>query len=90
MTETVFSHLSKLQLIDEARDRGFTHVGVDTPDLSVARVGMRVEEGGHIVSEDKIRTRYERGAALIRAASSKRIAAWSLTIPASTSRRAIA
>ena len=72
VTETVFSHPSKLELIDEARDRGFTvivmHVGVDTPDLSVARVGTRVEEGGHIVPEDKIRARYMRGAPLIRAA----------------------
>nr|WP_238474170.1 hypothetical protein [Altericroceibacterium spongiae] len=50
MTETVFSHPSKLELIDEARTKGFTvivmHVGVETPDLSVARVGTRVEEGG--------------------------------------------
>lgn len=72
VTETVFSHPSKLELIDDARARGFTiivmHVGVDTPDLSVARVGTRVEEGGHIVPEDKIRARYARGAPLIRAA----------------------
>lgn len=72
VTETVFSHPSKLALIDEAHDCGFTvivmHVGVDTPDLSVARVGTRVEEGGHIVPEDKIRARYARGAPLIRAA----------------------
>lgn len=72
MTETVFSHPSKLELIGEAQARGFTvivmHVGVETPDLSVARVGTRVEEGGHIVPEDKIRARYTRGAPLIRAA----------------------
>lgn len=72
VTETVFSHPSKLELIDEARTKGFTvivmHVGVETPDLSVARVGSRVEEGGHIVPEDKIRTRYARGAPFIRAA----------------------
>lgn len=72
VTETVFSHPSKLELIDEARAKGFTviviHVGVDTPDLSVARVGARVGEGGHIVPEDKIRVRYTRGAPFIRAA----------------------
>lgn len=71
-TETVFSHPSKLELINEAHNQGFTvivmHVGVDTPDLSVARVGTRVEEGGHIVPEDKIRARYARGAPLIREA----------------------
>jgi len=72
VTETVFSHPSKLALLDEAHDSGFTvivmHVGVDTPHLSVARVVARVEEGGHPVPEDKIRARYERGAPLIRAA----------------------
>jgi len=25
------------------------HVGVDTPDISVARVVTRIQEGGHIV-----------------------------------------
>lgn len=72
VTETVFSHPSKLELVDDARMRGFTvivmHVGVDTPDLSVARVSARVEEKGHVVPEDKIRDRYARGAPLIRAA----------------------
>lgn len=72
VTETVFSHPSKLALINEARANGFTvivmHIGVDTPELSVARVGARVEEGGHIVPEEKIRARYGRGAPLIREA----------------------
>lgn len=72
VTETVFSHPSKLELINQARAKGFTvilmHIGVDTPELSVARVGARVEEGGHIVPEEKIRARYGRGAPLIREA----------------------
>jgi predicted ABC-type ATPase len=72
VTETVFSHPSKLEPIEAARSKGFTvivmHVGVDTPDLSVARVGARVEEGGHFVPKDKIRARYTRGAPYIRAA----------------------
>ncbi|MEO3432592.1 AAA family ATPase [Inquilinus sp. CAU 1745] len=72
VTETVFSHPSKLDLIDEAHTRGFTvivmHVGVNSPDLSVARVSARVGEGGHTVPEDKIRARYVRGGALIREA----------------------
>lgn len=72
VTETVFSHPSKLELIYEARTNGFTvivmHVGVDTPELSVARVGARVEEGGHIVPEEKIRARYSRSAPFIREA----------------------
>lgn len=72
VTETVFSHRSKLDLVREARARGYSvwvmHVGVDSPDLSVARVAHRVVAGGHNVPEAKIRERYERSAPLIREA----------------------
>lgn len=71
-TETVFSHPSKLEIIEAARARGYLvivmHVGVDSPDLSVGRVMCRTEEGGHGVPEEKIRARYERGLPLIRQA----------------------
>jgi predicted ABC-type ATPase len=71
-TETVFSHESKLALIDTAKAAGFRvvvmHVGVDDADISVERVNARVDEGGHPVPEDKIRTRYERNVPLIREA----------------------
>ena len=71
-TETVFSHPSKLDVITDARIRGYIiivmHVGVNDPDLSVARVRGRTEEGGHDVPEEKIRTRYGRGQPLIRQA----------------------
>ncbi|MEC7762055.1 MAG: zeta toxin family protein [Pseudomonadota bacterium] len=71
-TETVFSHPSKLEVIEAARAQGFNvivmHVGVDSPDLSVARVGLRRDEGGHGVPEDKVRERFLRGQPLIRAA----------------------
>ncbi|MFN3538119.1 MAG: zeta toxin family protein [Brevundimonas sp.] len=71
-TETVFSHPSKLNLITEAQGHGYRvivmHVGVDDPELSVARVRARTGEGGHDVPEDKIRARYGRGQPLIRLA----------------------
>ena len=71
-TETVFSHPSKLDIITDARARGYVvivmHVGVDDPDLSVARVRTRKAEGGHDVPEQKIRDRYQRGQPLIRQA----------------------
>lgn len=71
-TETVFSHPSKLDVIEAARQRGYIvivmHVGVDSPDLSVARVRERVSEGGHDVPEDKVRARFDRGGPLIRQA----------------------
>lgn len=71
-TETVFSHPSKLEVIEAARARGYLvvvmHVGVDSSDLSVDRVRGRTEEGGHDVPEEKIRARYQRGQPLIRKA----------------------
>lgn len=71
-TETVFSHPSKLGVIHDARACGYMvivmHVGVDDPDLSVARVRARTGEGGHDVPEQKIRERFERSQPLIRQA----------------------
>lgn len=70
--ETVFSHPSKLGVIEAARERGYLvivmHVGVDSADLSVARVVERRSEGGHYVPEDKIRARFVRSEPLIRQA----------------------
>lgn len=72
VTETVFSHPSKLALIGEAQAHGFhvrlMHIGVEAADISVARVSDRIEEGGHAVPENKVRERYERSGPLIRAA----------------------
>ena len=63
ITETVFSHVSKLALLREARDAGYLvhlHVVVVPVELSVARVAMRVAAGGHAVPEAKVRERYKR------------------------------
>lgn len=72
VTETVFSHPSKLELVERAMAMGFDvivmHVAVETPDLSVERVTTRVEEGGHAVPPAKVRERYERSGGLIRQA----------------------
>lgn len=72
ITETVFSHPSKLDVITNAKASGYIvivmHVGVDDPNLSVARVRARTDEGGHDVPEEKIRDRYQRGRPLIRQA----------------------
>ena len=72
VSESTFSHASKLKLIENAKKGGFRvilyHVNVRTPDLSVHRVAARVHEGGHDVPEDKIRARYARNQRLIRSA----------------------
>lgn len=72
VTETTFSHPSKLALIEEAHAKGFDvavyHVSVDNADLAVARVEHRTHGGGHGVPEDKIRGRFERNRGYIREA----------------------
>ncbi|ABK71541.1 zeta toxin family protein [Mycolicibacterium smegmatis] len=63
IAETVFSHPSKLQLIDTAQAAGYTvvmHVVMIPEDLAVLRVQHRVRAGGHHVPEEKIRERHQR------------------------------
>jgi predicted ABC-type ATPase len=68
IAETVFSHPSKLELIDAAHGARYTvvlHVLLIPEELAVARVAHRVQAGGHPVAENKIRERYQRLWALI-------------------------
>jgi predicted ABC-type ATPase len=62
-TETVFSHPSKVELVRDAVAVGYLvtlHVLLVPEDLAVARVELRVEQGGHAVPEEKVRARYRR------------------------------
>jgi len=71
VTETVFSHESKVELLRRAEAAGYRttlHVLMIPVDLAVVRVGLRVEEGGHDVPEEKIRGRHARLWAHIREA----------------------
>ncbi len=63
ITETVFSHPSKLDLVDEAVTRRYLvhlYVMLLPVDAAVNRVSERVQDGGHDVPEQKIRERYAR------------------------------
>lgn len=63
ITETVFSHASKVELVRAAQDAGYLvtlHVVVIPEDTTVARVQQRVRHGGHTVPEEKIHARYRR------------------------------
>jgi predicted ABC-type ATPase len=63
ITETVFSHPSKVELVRSAQQAGYLvylHVVVVPEELSVRRVAHRVRLGGHAVPEAKIRERYRR------------------------------
>lgn len=64
VSETVFSHPSKLAFMREARAAGFTVVllvvCVNDPQQLLGRVAQRVTEGGHDVPADRILARYPR------------------------------
>lgn len=63
ISETVFSHSSKVDLVTDAVALGYLvhlHVVMVPVELSVQRVAHRVRRGGHDVPEDKIRARYDR------------------------------
>lgn len=63
VTETVFSHRSKIELIEAARASGYLvylHIVAIPEDLAVARVQSRVAARGHDVPVDKIRGRFQR------------------------------
>lgn len=63
IAETVFSHPSKLELIDAAHAAGYIivlHALLVPEELAVQRVKHRASAGGHDVPEDKIRRRYQR------------------------------
>lgn len=63
ITETVFSHPSKVDLVRDAQRAGFRvtlHVVVVPEAVTVARVAERVGRGGHAVPVDRIRARYRR------------------------------
>jgi predicted ABC-type ATPase len=60
--ETVFSHPSKLDLIDFAHLNNYKvylyFIGTETPKMNVERVKDRVLKGGHLVDAEKIEKRY--------------------------------
>jgi len=63
IAETVFSHLSKLELLTEAQAAGYivaVHAVLIPEDLAVQRVAYRVRAGGHSVPEANIRQRHRR------------------------------
>jgi len=68
--ETVGSHESKAELMQQAKDNGFevnlVFVTTQDPEINVMRVNKRVKAGGHDVPKDKIISRYERSMDLLK------------------------
>lgn len=67
--ETVFSHESKLGIMQDAKNTGYKvylyFVSTETPEINKFRVKSRVAQGGHDVPEDKIVSRYYRSLDLL-------------------------
>lgn len=67
--ETVMSHPSKVEILDQARNAGFLitlfFVGIDDPRTNIERVALRVAQGGHDVPVDRIVPRWRRSMGLL-------------------------
>ncbi len=70
--ETVMSAPDKVDLLLDARAAGFRtylyYVATEDPAINVARVRLRVSQGGHDVPEVKVVERYSRSLGLLREA----------------------
>jgi predicted ABC-type ATPase len=60
--ETVFSHPSKLELIEFAHQNNYKvylyFIGTETPVMNLERVKDRIRKGGHSVESEKVEKRY--------------------------------
>jgi predicted ABC-type ATPase len=60
--ETVMSHVSKVDFIKKAKDKGFKtylyFISTQDPLININRVKIRVSKGGHTVDQEKIVKRY--------------------------------
>lgn len=67
--ETVMSHASKVEFLQEARRAGYRtylyYVATEDPAINVSRVQSRVRLGGHDVPQGKIVERYYRSLRLL-------------------------
>jgi predicted ABC-type ATPase len=63
--ETTLATRTHANMIKEAQKRGYVvtilFFWLNMPSLTIERVRLRVQSGGHNVSEDKIRRRYDMG-----------------------------
>lgn len=80
--ETVFSDPvgEKLAFLDDAVRQGYNvvlcFIGLANPGISEQRVAMRISQGGHPVPAEKLRTRFPRTLANLRAARSQLPHVW--------------
>lgn len=67
--ETVMSHTSKIEFLQQAQQQGFRRylyfVATTDPQINISRVRYRVKTGGHDVPQNKIIERYHRSLSLL-------------------------
>ncbi len=67
--ETVFSHRSKLEVMERAAKLGYKvylyFIATNDPEINKDRVRTRVEQGGHDVPPERIESRYHRSLDLL-------------------------
>jgi predicted ABC-type ATPase len=67
--ETVMSHISKIRLIENAKNKGYKtylyYLYTNNVKLNIGRVKLRVQQGEHDVPERKIRDRYTKSISLL-------------------------
>jgi len=67
--ETVMSHPSKVQFLSRLKEHGYRtylyYVATESYDINIGRIEARVKKGGHPVSTEKVKERYEKSLALL-------------------------
>lgn len=67
--ETVMSHISKVNFLQQTRNAGFKtylyYISTQDPQINIERVSLRVLKGGHNVDKEKIEARYFRSMELL-------------------------
>jgi predicted ABC-type ATPase len=67
--ETVMSHQSKVDLLEQAQNLGYRtylyFIATDDPAINISRVQNRVHQGGHAVPKERIEPRYYRSLDLL-------------------------
>lgn len=65
--ETTLATRSYVSLVHRAHNTGYNvsliYIWLNSPDLAVERVAVRVKKGGHNIPEDVVRRRYRKGIA---------------------------
>lgn len=70
--ETIMSHKSKIEILDNAMQHGYKNylyfICTESPKINIDRVVSRVEKGGHNVNHEDIEKRYYATLSFLRAA----------------------